>query len=181
MDCRSWMMELPPRVAYSRNQTAPESQKEPVEFSSFLFLLTELESVCMVEGPLRFRTANGLDWSTGSSLKLLLLYEEAAAFGVRLIITGEVAMPFFSSEDVRRHFMRTSEESLSISLLTHSPVHPVFAKLYGSRRMFLLVNRLLTPLQVNYPPREEAPFLYRLCRCNEVDKSHIELLRLLEV
>ena len=75
-------MELPLRVAYNQNQTAPKSQKEPIKFSSFLFLPTEPESVCMVEGPLRFRAANGLDWSTGSSLTFVLLYEEAAALGL---------------------------------------------------------------------------------------------------
>jgi len=82
MDCWSWMMGLPLRVAYSQSQTAPKSQKEPIKFSSFLFLLTEPESVCMVEGPLRFRTANGLDWSAGSFLTFLLLYEQAAALGL---------------------------------------------------------------------------------------------------
>jgi hypothetical protein len=66
----------------------------------------------MVEGPLRFRTANGLDWSTGSCLKFLLLYEEAAAFGVRLIITGEVAMPFFSSEDATAFYANIRRKSI---------------------------------------------------------------------
>jgi hypothetical protein len=82
MDRQGWMMELPLRVAYSQNQTAPKSQKEPVEFSSFLFLLTELESVCMVEGPLRFRTALVSISRLARLLTFSPLYEEAAALGL---------------------------------------------------------------------------------------------------
>jgi hypothetical protein len=48
----------------------------------------------MVEGPLRFRTAMVSISRPARLLIFLLLYEEAAALWVRLIITGEVAMPF---------------------------------------------------------------------------------------
>ena len=48
----------------------------------------------MVEGRLRFRAAMVSISRPARRLTFLLLYEEAAALGVRLIITGEVAMPF---------------------------------------------------------------------------------------
>src|SRR6185295_627790 len=72
-------------TAACRVQPKPNSTKITKRTDKVLLisvLPTEPESVCMVKGPLRFRAANGLDWSTGSSLTFLLLYEEAAALGL---------------------------------------------------------------------------------------------------